>query len=334
MDKIADHDAVFGLSGEGNQQDAIHGSNDDQQEPEEQRLHMRAYTRWVEAPRIGEFPTWQSAMLHGRAEFGPQTIILNVLPDSDDPEIIAIGDELRKEVDPNIRLNTVGDVPRRSLISRITDNYFQVIANRAPVGFEAEFIDAKGLAFVYRAILLPCSTNGQSVDNIIGVMSWKRHETYVVAPMERAKHPPHITSPTVSEEEGVNIMPKGAKKMTYESKMQECMEIEGALGVALVDLASGMALSTAGNPRGMSLEVAAAGNTNVVRAKLAVMKDLEIKDKLEDILITLSTQYHLIRVVNSDTGTGVFIYLVLDKTRANLAMARFKLSKIESELTI
>lgn len=307
--------------------------------PSEQRLHMRAYKCWADAPRIGEFPSWQAAMKPGRGAFGKYTVILDVRSDPDDPAIVAIGDHLRHEVGSgDLTLANVSDVPRRSLLSRLTDHYLQVIANRAPIGFEAEFVDHLSRPFVYRAILLPCSSDGLTIDSIIGVMSWKKYpiESVVLELEPSAVFEPADTpaSPETCEEEGSDIMPKGVKKVTYETKMQECMEIEGALGVALVDLSSGMALATAGNPRGMSLEVAAAGNTNVVRAKLAVMKDLEIKDKLEDILISLSSQYHLIRVVTSDTGTGVFIYLVLDKVRANLAMARFKLAKIESDLVV
>ncbi len=64
------------------------------------------------------------------------------------------------------------------------------------------------------------------------------------------------------------------------------------------------------------------------------MRDLGITDALEDILITLTNQYHLIRLVTGESGAGLFIYLVLDRTRANLAMARFKLASIEKLLVL
>ncbi|MGW3039975.1 hypothetical protein ACWC9T_07950 [Kitasatospora sp. NPDC001159] len=110
--------------------------------------------------------------------------------------------------------------------------------------------------------------------------------------------------------------------------------IEGAIGAALVDYNSGMALATLDGPGGLDLNVAAAGNTDVVRAKMRTMDMLGLQDGIEDILITLSSQYHLIRPLTGRTGKGLFLYLALDKGRANLAMARHQLTKIEADLEV
>jgi len=114
--------------------------------------------------------------------------------------------------------------------------------------------------------------------------------------------------------------------------LKDAMQIEGALGVALVDHTSGMALGTAGGGRDMDMDVAAAGNTDVIRAKLRTMELLNIKEPIEDILVTLGNQYHLIRPVTGRSGQGLFIYLALRKDRANLAMARHQLRAIEQHL--
>ncbi|WP_436738525.1 hypothetical protein [Streptomyces sp. BBFR102] len=120
-----------------------------------------------------------------------------------------------------------------------------------------------------------------------------------------------------------------------ETSLKEAMSIiEGATGVALVDYTSGMALGTLGGGKEFNLEVAAAGNTDVVRAKLRTMEHLGLKDEIEDILITLGSQYHLIRLLRSRGGNGLFLYLVLDSGRANLAMARHQLRRIETELEV
>jgi hypothetical protein len=110
----------------------------------------------------------------------------------------------------------------------------------------------------------------------------------------------------------------------------ELLKIDGGIACAVVDANSGMVLGKDGT--GVNLDIAAAGNTEVVRAKLKTMKSLGIKDKIEDILITLNTQYHIIRPIVDKPG--LFIYLVLDKAKANLAMARYKVNEIEAGLTV
>lgn len=116
---------------------------------------------------------------------------------------------------------------------------------------------------------------------------------------------------------------------TIQAGMNELLELDGALCSAIVDSSSGMMLGSAGS--GVDLEVAAAGNTEVVRAKLKTMRSLKLNDVVEDILITLGKQYHLIRPMAQKEG--IFIYYVLDKNKANLALARRRLQDIEQELS-
>ncbi|AGZ42146.1 hypothetical protein [Actinoplanes friuliensis] len=116
--------------------------------------------------------------------------------------------------------------------------------------------------------------------------------------------------------------------------LKDAMTIDGAIGVALVDHTSGMALGVAGGTRDFDLTVAAAGNTDVVRAKLRAMDLLGLDEQIDDILITLETMYHLIRPLKARSGHGLFLYLSLDRSRANLAMARHQLRRIESALDI
>lgn len=112
-------------------------------------------------------------------------------------------------------------------------------------------------------------------------------------------------------------------------KLEKLNEIAGFIGAALVDSDSGMALGMLGGGP-INLEVAAAGNTEVVRAKRRVAASLGITDAIEDILITLSKQYHLIRPLESNAD--LFLYVVLDRSRANLALARHELKSFEQTL--
>ncbi|WP_235560057.1 hypothetical protein [Microbacterium sp. Leaf159] len=120
---------------------------------------------------------------------------------------------------------------------------------------------------------------------------------------------------------------------SLDDALQQLLAIEGATGAAIVDYGSGMALAQGGNPS-FDLGIAAAGNSNVVRAKLATMRDLGVTDEIDDILITLSSQYHLINVLNTKSANGLFIYLVLNRAAANLALARHKLKGIAAQIEV
>jgi predicted regulator of Ras-like GTPase activity (Roadblock/LC7/MglB family) len=118
--------------------------------------------------------------------------------------------------------------------------------------------------------------------------------------------------------------------MTFSIKtgLADLLLADGALCAAIVDSDSGMMLGSAGT--GVDLEMAAAGNTEVVRAKLKTMRQLGLNDDIEDMLITLGKQYHIIRLVKSKPG--VFIYYVLDRVKSNLALARRRASDVEQQL--
>jgi hypothetical protein len=118
-----------------------------------------------------------------------------------------------------------------------------------------------------------------------------------------------------------------------QQSLDTMMNIPGALAAALVDTSSGMTLGTAGNGH-IDIELAAAGNTEVVRAQLMTLMNLGLEDRVEDLLVTLSSQIHVIRPLGSAAGEGLFLYAALDKERSNLALARRSLQQIERELEV
>ena len=117
--------------------------------------------------------------------------------------------------------------------------------------------------------------------------------------------------------------------------LERLRQIDGYIGSCVVDSESAMALGTDGGGQGLNLEIAAAGNSEVVKSKRKAMRALGLKDEIEDILITLGKQYHLIRLMtNADGAQNMFLYLALDRSKANLALARHQLKRIEGDLVI
>ena len=117
--------------------------------------------------------------------------------------------------------------------------------------------------------------------------------------------------------------------MNFDGIINELLRTDGAMAAAVVDYSSGMLLAGAGTSS-MDLEIAAAGNTEVVRATMKTMKLLDLKDSIDDILITLGEHYHLIRPIAK--MDGLFLYLVLAKDKSNLALARRALLEAEKNI--
>jgi len=113
--------------------------------------------------------------------------------------------------------------------------------------------------------------------------------------------------------------------------LNKIMDIDGAIGAAIVDYESGMTLGTIGG-RNLDMELAGAGNTQVVRSKKDIIHDLGLDEDIEDILVSLKSQYHLIRMC--ERHADVFIYLAIDRDEGNLGLARRSIDKIEAKLEI
>ena len=146
---------------------------------------------------------------------------------------------------------------------------------------------------------------------------------------EKEEHALPVSATTVSKSPSTPNLGK-FKMANATETLATLMAIDGAMGCFIADYSSGMVLAKAGS--GVNLDVAAAGNTEVIRAKMKTMAALGLRDTIEDILITLGTQYHIIRPLAAKQG--LFLYIVLDKSKSNLAMARFKLLDAEKALTV
>lgn len=140
---------------------------------DERRMHVRAYNHWVSLLRGRAHPSIEDLDPDSIADFGPHSVLLDFTGGIDNPAIRYLGASLREECGVTAAITHVAEVPARSLLSRLTDHYLQIIANRAPIGFEAEFVGQRGHNTLYRGILMPYSSDGESIDFIYGVINWK-----------------------------------------------------------------------------------------------------------------------------------------------------------------
>ncbi len=140
---------------------------------DERRMHVRAYNHWVSLLKGRAYPGIDDLDPASIADFGPHSVLLDFTAGVDDPTIAYLGRSLREECGLETTITRIADVPGRSLLSRLTDHYLQIIANRAPIGFEAEFVGTRGRTTLYRGILMPFSSEGETIDFIYGVINWK-----------------------------------------------------------------------------------------------------------------------------------------------------------------
>ena len=140
---------------------------------DERRMHVRAYNQWVSLLHGRAYPSIEDLDPANIADFGPYSVLLDFTRGIENPAIAFLGRALREECSLDASITHIAQVPSRSLLSRLTDHYLQIIANRAPIGFEAEFVATRGHNTMYRGILMPFSSDDDSIDFIYGVINWK-----------------------------------------------------------------------------------------------------------------------------------------------------------------
>ncbi|MEO0872515.1 MAG: hypothetical protein AAFY19_11265, partial [Pseudomonadota bacterium] len=140
---------------------------------DERRMQVRAYNHW--ASLLGErtYPSIEDLEPEDLTDFGPYSVLLDFSTGMEDPIVQFLGAKLGEECGAPLAIERLSDVPPRSLLSRITDHYMQIMANQSPIGFEAEFVNQRGASILYRGILLPYSSDDDSIDFIYGVINWK-----------------------------------------------------------------------------------------------------------------------------------------------------------------
>ncbi|WP_240330884.1 hypothetical protein [Sphingorhabdus sp. Alg239-R122] len=140
---------------------------------DERRMHVRAYNYWTALLGDKSYPSIEDLDLDASPDFQTQGVLLDFTSGLENPAIQHLGPALADECGIYEEIGYISQVPPRSLLSRITDHYMQIIANKAPIGFEAEFVNQRGATILYRGILLPFSSDDDTIDFICGVINWK-----------------------------------------------------------------------------------------------------------------------------------------------------------------
>jgi hypothetical protein len=140
---------------------------------DERRMQVRAYNFWASMLEDRNFPSIDQFDPDNLPDFGPHSVLLDFTTGVENPGVRFLGGKLAEECGASGPIHHLADVPRRSLLSRITDHYMQILANQAPIGFEAEFVNQRGRTILYRGILLPFAAEDDRIDFIYGVINWK-----------------------------------------------------------------------------------------------------------------------------------------------------------------
>ena len=152
---------------------------------DERRMQVRAYNFWTAQLHDKNYPCIEELDPSSVEDFRDFSVLLDFTSGIENPSIEYLGEKLRTECGLEEDVSYLDQVPSRSLLSRITDHYLQIIANRAPIGFEAEFINDRGVNIMYRGILLPYSSDDDTIDFIYGVINWKESApAEIAAPLQ------------------------------------------------------------------------------------------------------------------------------------------------------
>ena len=140
---------------------------------DERRMHVRAYNHWISLLKGRAYPTIEELDPASAGDFGPHGVLLDFSHDDAEPRIRFIGHAVREECGVTSGILRIADVPQNSLLARLTEQYPQILASRAPIGFEAEFVSQRGHPTLYRGILMPFSSDQRRINFIYGVINWK-----------------------------------------------------------------------------------------------------------------------------------------------------------------
>ncbi len=177
----------------------------------EKRITFQLYNYWFGLAGDGGIPPLKSLSPEDIAAYKNNMVLIDLRDPNDEPTLQVIGQLLNEDLDQNLCLKNISDIPRRTLLSRITDHYMEVLANKSPISFDAEFNNKAREKVLYRGILLPFSDDGENINFILGAIRWITEEELLAAKGE-AKRPATLDAQDEIKIEDVATLQKHLNK--------------------------------------------------------------------------------------------------------------------------
>lgn len=213
-------------------------------------MQVRAYNHWVSLLGDQQFPSIEDLDPENLPDFGPYSVLLDFTSGIEDPGVPFLGKTLAQECGHDEDIHQLSDIPSRSLLSRITDHYMQILANEAPIGFEAEFVNDHGRTILYRGILLPFSSDDDSIDFIYGVINWKELADQLTTDslMQEIEESLNPAMADLPDEQGLSDEPAlSGEQVTPDVSSAPADDHDGA-GSLLSDMMQGLSAPYANGP--------------------------------------------------------------------------------------
>jgi len=139
---------------------------------QERRITFCLYESWEKIAGSSGLPALKRLQHQEIEAFKSNLVLLDLRNGKDNPIFQVIGNGLTEDLEVDLVGRPIAEVPRRSMLSRVTDYYLEVLANRVPIAFEAEFVNREGEKALHRGILLPFSDDNQNINFILGGVRW------------------------------------------------------------------------------------------------------------------------------------------------------------------
>jgi hypothetical protein len=154
--------------------------------PSDRRMQLRAYNHWAGLLGRGRFPSIKDLDTGGLGEIGLHSVLLDFAAGCDSPAIAYLGARLAEECGAEVgTLRSLDEAPAGSLLAQLARHCPELLANRAPTAFEAEFMGSRGAIVLYRGVLLPFSSDDDAIEYVLAVINWKEQAEDDSTPSQR-----------------------------------------------------------------------------------------------------------------------------------------------------